>query len=47
MSITRRIAAAHHGTLSVDEIDRGARFTVRIPLTTADIPSRTDQLEGL
>ncbi|WP_410628067.1 ATP-binding protein [Amycolatopsis sp. cmx-8-4] len=47
LSIARRIAAAHHGTFSVDEIDRSARFTVRIPLTTADIPGRTDQLEGL
>jgi two-component system, OmpR family, sensor kinase len=32
LSIARRIARQHHGDVTCDEVERGARFTLRLPL---------------
>jgi signal transduction histidine kinase len=39
LAISRDIAAAHHGTLRVEESRRGARFVLRLPLADAERPN--------
>ncbi|MBE3011889.1 HAMP domain-containing histidine kinase [Microbispora sp. NEAU-D428] len=40
LAISRAIAAAHHGTLEIDDSPRGARFVLRLPLLQ---PGTTDR----
>lgn len=38
LAICRAIARAHHGTLRIEDSPRGARFALRLPLLSPDLP---------
>ncbi|MEV0381457.1 HAMP domain-containing sensor histidine kinase [Nonomuraea sp. NPDC050643] len=41
LPIAREIAIAHRGTLALEDSDVGARFVLRLPLTTAEPPEKS------